>query len=123
MLTNAVQLFVDTNAFIQMRDLKDLPWRELFPDAVAIDILISQTVIDELDRLKTGTNERRRNRARLALRMINAASDTADFSLPLAHSSLALRLVIATGPVPDWSALTKLDRSRADDQLVADGHS
>lgn len=120
MPTNAVQLFVDTNAFIQMRDLKDLPWRELFPDALTIDILISQTVIDELDRLKTGTNERRRNRARLALRMINAASETADFSLPLAHSSLALRLVIATGPIPDWSALPKLDRSRADDQLVAD---
>lgn len=120
MTTTAIRLFVDTNAFIQLRDLKDLPWRELFPAAAAIDILVSQTVIDELDRLKTGTNERRRNRARLALRLINTASEDSGFNVTLPHNALDLRLVIAMGAVPDWSALPKLDRNRADDQLVAE---
>jgi hypothetical protein len=120
MPTRAIELFVDTNAFIQLRDLKDLPWTELVQDAVAIDILVNHTVIDELDRLKSSTNDRRRNRARLALKMINAASEAHDFGLVLLNAPVCLRLVIVTGPIPDWASHPKLDRHRADDQLVAD---
>lgn len=115
-----VHLFVDTNAFIQLRDLKDLPWRELFPKAKRIDILVSQTVIDELDHLKAGTNDRKRNRARLALNVINEASNQSDFALALPHTAIGLRIVIATGPLPDWFGLPRLDRNRPGDRLVAE---
>jgi len=120
MADDIAQLFIDTNAFIQLRDLKDLPWRELFPEATHINILVSQTVVDELDHLKSGTNERRRNRARLALKMIDEASKNPTFSLMFPQTTVSLRLVIAIGPVPDWSTLSRLDPNRADDRLVAE---
>lgn len=115
-----VRIFVDTNVFIHLRDLKDLKWRDLFPKATQIDILVSQTVIDELDKLKTGSNERRRNRARAALKMIDAASVGDGRRLELPNKSVGLHLVIADGPLPKWEELPKLDRNRPDDQLVAD---
>jgi rRNA-processing protein FCF1 len=52
-------LFIDTNAFLQLRDLKDLPWRDLFPGVRAVDLMIAHCVIEELDQHKTGTNKRR----------------------------------------------------------------
>src|SRR6266404_333041 len=120
MADDIAQLFIDTNAFIQLRDLKDWPWRELFPEATHINILVSQTVVDELDHLKSGTNERRRNRARLALKMIDEASKNPTFSLMFPQTTVSLRLVIAIVPVPDWSTLSRLDPNRADDRLVAE---
>jgi hypothetical protein len=115
-----VRLFVDTNVFIQLSDLKDLPWNGLFPMAKRIDILVSRTVIDELERHKNGTNDRRRNRARRALKLIKDASAATNFRLELPCNSIALWLVIANGPRPDWEALSMLDRQEPDDRLVAE---
>jgi hypothetical protein len=41
--------FVDTNAFLQVRDLKDIPWNELFHGVKAIDLMVAPSVINELD--------------------------------------------------------------------------
>ena len=43
MPSNTKILFVDTNAFIQVKDLKDIPWRDLFPNVTAV-----QTKDDEV---------------------------------------------------------------------------
>lgn len=44
-----VGVVVDTNCFIQARDLKDLPWREIFPDAARVEVVVVPTVVEELD--------------------------------------------------------------------------
>ena len=120
MTDDIVQLFADTNIFIQLRDLEDLPWRELFPKARRIDIIVSRAVTEELDRLKNSTNGRRRNRARLAYRMLNDALKNPGLILDLPHRSIGLRLIVAMGPVPDWSTLPTLNPNKPDDQLVAE---
>jgi hypothetical protein len=115
-----LQLFIDTNVFIQLRDLTTLPWHEEFPEATGIDLLVSQTVIRELDHFKTSTRDRQRDRARRALKSINAAAKPPDFSIELKQKPITLRLVIAQGPIPDWSTLPGLDPNSPDDRLVAE---
>ena len=56
---------VDTNLFLQFRDLQELPWGDL-SDEEDILLLIPQQVIRELDKLKYDVNKRRSKRARQA---------------------------------------------------------
>jgi PIN domain len=116
-------LFIDTNGFIQVRDLKDIPWRNLFPGVKAVDVMIAQSVIRELDRHKNSTNQRRRDRARLALQVIDSASRTPDLAVVLRDGPIRVRLVISTVPRLDWSSHPNLDPINPDDQLVAEALS
>ncbi|MHC2432782.1 PIN domain-containing protein [Bradyrhizobium sp. USDA 4451] len=116
-------LFVDTNAFIQVRDLKDIPWRDLFPGATSVDLMVADAVIRELDKHKTSTNERRRTRARLALQLIDKGSLEPDFALVLKDAPVCVRLVISNNARIDWSAYTRLDPANPDHQLVAEALS
>lgn len=115
----ATTIYVDTNCFIHLRDLKDLPWREVFPDASAIEIVVAPVVIDELDRFKMDREGRKRDRSRLALRTIESASAAESLTLSLRSAPLPVALRISTGPAIDWGAYTHLDPTRPDDQLVA----
>jgi PIN domain len=116
-------LFVDTNAFLQMRDLKDIPWNDLFPGVQTVDLMIAPRVIEELDKHKAGTNQRRRDRARAALQLIDKAPLTPDFALVLKSNPVRLRLVISTADRLNWSAYPSLDPAKPDDQLVAEALS
>lgn len=55
--------FVDTNLFLQCRDIKNLPWKEISA-ADEINLIIPRTVQVEIDRLKSDGNGRRAKRAR-----------------------------------------------------------
>lgn len=55
--------FVDTNLFLQCRDVGDLPWNEI-SDAQEIRLIIPRAVQNEIDRLKADGNRRRAKRAR-----------------------------------------------------------
>lgn len=115
------RIFLDTNSFIQLRDLADLPFGALVPDASVIILLVSPTVIDELDVAKNGTNRRKRDRARAALRLIDQASIAEGFRLPLSErQGVSVSLELADDAAPDWSRIPKLDQSRPDDRLVAE---
>jgi hypothetical protein len=116
-------LFTDTNGFLQVRDLKDIPWTDLFPDVKAVDVMVAPSVIVELDKHKTGTNQRRRDRARLALNLIDKASLEPDLALVLKHEPVRVRIVISTTPHFDWMAHPNLDPANPDDQLVAEALS
>jgi PIN domain len=116
-------LFTGTNGFIQVRDLKDIPWKELFPEVKAVDVLVAPSVIDELDRHKTGTNQRRRDRARLALQVIERASREPDLALVIRDDPIRVRIVISTAPRFDWAKHPNLDPTNPDDQLVAEALS
>jgi hypothetical protein len=113
-------LFVDTNVFLHLRDIKDLPWRDLFSDVTFVDLMIAPRVIEELDRHKIGNNQRRRDRARLSLQLIEKASAGADFSTILKDGLVTIRLVISTAPRFDWNNHPFLDPTKPDDQLVGE---
>jgi hypothetical protein len=117
-------LFIDTNAFLQVRDLKDLPWRDLFPKVRAIDLMIAHCVIEELDQHKTATNQRRRDRARAALKLIEQASSCEpDLALVLKDNPVRVRIVISRAPSFDWAAHPNLDPANPDDQLIGEAAS
>ena len=87
--------FLDSNGFIQLRDLKDLPWAKAFPGSKVVKLMVSGVVIDELDNLKTSTNQRKRDRARAALKLIDEASQEDDYSTVLRDAPIRVLLVIA----------------------------
>lgn len=66
--------YVDTNRFIHRGDLKDLPRQERFAGAGIIERVVAPVVVDELDQLKMDREGRRRDRARVAQRLIEQAS-------------------------------------------------
>ena len=113
-------VYVDTNSFLHVKDMKDLPWRTLFPGVEEIDLMVASVVIEELDRHKNGSNQRRRNRSRAALKLVDKASENEDFSLVLREAPVLIRLVLADGGAIDWSQFPRLDSSKPDDRLVAE---
>lgn len=115
----ARRVFVDTNCFLHLRDLKDLSWREIFAGEQAFEIFVAAIVVDELDRLKTEKTGRIRDRARAALRLIEQASDRTGMRIEIRAADPAVHLVVAQSPRIDWSSFPQLDPKRADDELVA----
>lgn len=113
-----VALFIDTNSFLQMKDFNQIAWRALFPKAEAITLFVCGPVINELDKHKVSTNQRRRNRARNALRQIEEAADAPDMTLVVRETAPKVELVIWQGK-PDLSDFPDLDASSTDDYLVA----
>ena len=118
-----VTVFLDTNGFIQFFDLNQLQWPELFPKAEEISVMVSSVVIEELDKHKSSTNQRRRDRARAALRLIEEASLSEGMSLEVRAANPKVNLTIFRGPAPKWSEIDTLDMSQPDDRLVADALS
>lgn len=115
----SITLFIDTNAFIQLRDLKDLPWRELFPGADSVTLMVARPVIGELGKHKVSTKGRQRDRARAALTLIDEASAAPDRSVVLKECPMKVTLAVARRLRPAWEELHELDPSDPDDQLVA----
>lgn len=114
-----VAVFVDCNCFLQLRDLKDLPWRELLPGVRQIDLMVMPTVLTELDQKKVEPKDRIRNRARAAIKQIDAASERDPMRMRLRDKPVEVSLCLPEVPRTDWSRYPKLDPSRPDDQLVA----
>jgi len=120
MFGDKVILFIDTNAFLQMRDLKDISWRDLFGDAVTVDLMVAPRIIDELDNQKVGTSDRRRTRSKSALKLIDDAANELRHTLTIRSGPpVEVRLVLYPGGKFDWDAYPILDQTSADDQLVA----
>jgi len=117
-MTATRTIFVDTNAFIQLRDLADLPWRELLPGADHVAVMVARPVIEELDRFKVSTKARLRDRSRRALAMIDEAAETDERTVVLREQPPRVTLTIAPRRRPDWSSYPDLDEGSNDDRLV-----
>jgi len=111
-------IYVDTNCFLQLRDMADLPWATIADGANHIEIAIAQPVVRELDKFKVDRDERRRNRARAAFVHIDRASVEPNLTCVLraALPSVALR-ICGYSRLP-WSDYDNLDPDSADDRLV-----
>lgn len=112
-------VFVDTNVFIQLRDIGSLPWAQLLPDAAEVMIMVARPVVEELDRFKTSPRDRLRKRARLALGLIDAAAEAPDQKLQIKCGSPVISICIAPRTAIDWKSLPHFDPTNADDRLVA----
>jgi len=117
---NSVTLFIDTNGFIQLRDLKDIPWRKLFRGVKHVRIMVARIVVDELDQHKVSNKPRQRDRARAALKQIRLARKAPGGALTLKDSPLKITLEIPPRAKLDWEWLSILDPSNPDDRLVAE---
>lgn len=117
-----IPIFVDTNAFIHLRDLKDIPWKSVFSHAKQIDIFVIAPVIKELEGLKTGGNDRKRNRARAALAQIDEAMEDEEGAIVLRKAAPLVRLVVASSARVQWDAYPTLEQT-TDHELVARTHS
>lgn len=110
-------IFVDTNCFLQMCDFNQADWKALFDSAKEIDIHVCEAVIKELDVHKVSQSERRRKRARAALKTIEAASQAVD-GLILKDANPKLRMHVSLERI-DWEALDLPPSDEADEMLVA----
>lgn len=117
--TDAIALVVDCNCFLQVRDLKDLPWHELFPDVRRVEIMVTPLVVAELDKKKVDSKDRVRNRARTAFKLLDKASESDPMRVVLREGMPLVALNIPEVAPTDWAKHPRLDPSRPDDALVA----
>lgn len=110
--------FLDTNIFLQCRDLKDLPWHEI-ADNQDLTLLIPRTVQEEIDRQKSDGNTRRGKRARNASSFFREIIFSTDTSIILRESNP--RVVVTFPDIKSSSvapASDFLDLSRPDDSII-----
>lgn len=112
-------LFVDTNLFLQCRDLSDLPWKDL-SDGSDIELIIPRAVQEEIDKLKNDGNNRRAKRARNAnsyLRRI-VTSDDERLTICARSPRVELTCVPSLEPNKNNDQRVVLDPTRADDSII-----
>lgn len=117
--TDAIAVIVDCNCFLQLCDLKDLAWRELFPSVKRVEIMVTPSVVAELDKKKVDPKDRIRNRARAAIKLLDEASEADPMCVVLREGPLVVALNLPEIAPTDWAKHPRLDPSRPDDALVA----
>jgi hypothetical protein len=112
-------VYVDANCFLQLRDLKDLPWRTPFPKVKWIEIAVAKAIVEELDRFKNSDKRRLRDRSRAALTTIDLASSATDGYVVLRETNPRITLRYVGQLAVDHDLEAKLDLRYPDDRLVA----
>jgi hypothetical protein len=112
-----IELFVDTNLFLQCQELSQLPWHEI-SDAQDVLVLVPRVVQQEVDRLKHDGKSRRAGRARRAASLFREAIEAPQLELILRQQGP--RVALSFPPIPDPERLrsTQLDLARPDDRLI-----
>jgi len=111
-------VYVDTNCFLQLRELSDVDWRTVAPGVQHVQVAVSFPVIRELDTFKDSPNRRRSDRARKALKVIAAAGHDDNFVTVLRDAAPRVTLRAGVGGRLAWEDHPELDPSSADDQIV-----
>ncbi len=116
---DTIAVIVDCNCFLQLRDLKDLPWGELFPAVKRVEIMVTPSVVTELDKKKVDGKDRARNRARAAFRLLDMASEAEPMRVLLRDEPIIVALNLPEIPPTDWHQHPRLDPTKPDDALVS----
>lgn len=106
-----VTLFLDTNIFMQYQPVDQIPWPDLL-QAESVLLLVTTSVMRELDEYKDQGNRRQRERARLALKLI-IAGESGDDIRP------GVKILFRHQPPRIDFESAALDRTSPDDQLLA----
>lgn len=108
-------VFPDTNVFMHGKQFQELPWSE-FGDFAEYRIVVSPTVLSELD--KHAHDAKRAKRARAAIALLDKAADANDGLFVIKDSGP--KLVITVGPYPPVDAKPPhpLDLSNPDHKIL-----
>ena len=113
-------IFLDTNIFIQCRDLDQLPWAEVFGKEEPLLLLIPRTVQEEIDRQKQDGNSRRAKRARKASSFFKKILLEEKETLCIHDSNPTIYISFTPQLKLNHELPDILDRSRPDDQIIAE---
>ena len=115
-LAGHVTLIVDTNLFLECRDLSDIPWHEL--GFASIDLLVTSTVQQEIDAHKKNRNGRTYKKALAAAkRNRELATSGAEFLVIQEDiPRVLLKLMPSSGIDPDLAP--ELDRKINDNVII-----
>lgn len=117
-MTENLYLFVDTNLFIQCRDLSELDWSE-WKDFSEVHLIVSLPVQREIDRQKTRGNDRVGQRARNTYSSLFREIATGEKEYQLVNMvEPQVRLFLESPSRPDRELASSLDYSRPDDEIV-----
>lgn len=112
-------LFLDTNIFLQCRDLNELPWEEITQTEYLL-LLIPRTVQEEIDNLKSDGNSRRAKRAKKANSFIRQIILKEDLKIVVRDSNPHVEISFPpTARLQDLQ-FESLDLSRKDDLIIAE---
>ena len=113
-------IFLDTNIFIQCRDIEQLPWGGLFEKEEHIILVIPRTVQEEIDRFKQEGKSRRAKRARKANSFIRKVILSEDTKILIKDEKPLIEISFSPPMSNDCRLPAFLDLSRPDDRIIAE---
>jgi hypothetical protein len=114
--------FLDTNIFLQCKDLEQLPWGDLIPDEELL-LLIPRAVSKEIDHLKQDSNPRRAKRSRRASSFFKSILRSENLEITIRNSNPIVKISFAPVTNLRMDLLGVLDLSRPDDSIIAEAIS
>ncbi|MGC8658036.1 MAG: PIN domain-containing protein [Desulfomonilaceae bacterium] len=115
-------LFLDTNIFLQCKDVDQLPWSEVAGKAGEILLLIPTSVEKEIDNLKQDGNSRRTKRARKANSRMREILKAKDEKLTLRKSGPLVEISFVSLDIAQ-NLQGQIDTSKPDNRIVAEAIS
>ena len=116
-MTSSIYLFLDTNVFLQCKELEEIDWRSCgaLAEFDEIHLLVSLPVMNEIDRLKSRGNDRLGRRARKANGIIRdlVLSDSPQLILRPTDPTVTLAEVASIRPTSGF-----LDYEIADNRIL-----
>lgn len=112
-------IFLDTNIFIQCRDLKELPWKDVV-DKEDILLLIPQTVVKEIDKQKGEGGNRRGKRARATSTLFRKIITCGETRFVIKESNPRIEIAFSDITLLKVDPNDALDPSQPDDRIIAE---
>lgn len=113
-------LFVDTNFFLQCKQINEILWSEISDDN--IEILITRPVQIEIDRLKNDGNSRRSRKARSANTLFRKMLSTPENQLEFKNNSISIIFKFSNSYFEEQLKTVQddLDLTYTDDKILAE---
>ncbi len=115
-----MNLFVDTNFFIQCKTITELDWN-LVTDSKVISLFVSKPVVSEIDRFKHDMNKRRQHKARMANSIFREILDSGNSCICKKTHDKEIFFIVDCNPTPAelQEKANILDLNKPDDAIVA----
>jgi hypothetical protein len=112
-------IFLDTNIFIQCRDLHVLPWKEITGDE-SLTLVVSRSVQKQIDSFKQGGNTRRAKHARKANSLFRKVLCAPDHTLVISEKPIEVSLCLKSHIYRGGELPCDLELTGPDDAIIAD---
>jgi rRNA-processing protein FCF1 len=114
---------VDTNIVLHCKPLAELPWEQF--GVAAVDVLLVDPVLVELDAWKGKGNDARAKRVRSMLPLLRQLLEAEDFSITVAQSKCRVRVRMLAASLNDASSAADADGAivTAAEKVAAEAHS